>query len=183
MSWIHMTSVLLIALALIFGQSSLDLPRRWLGAQPDLLPSLMVYTSLSTGLPGVTALAILGGMGFDSLSANPMGTSIMPLFLVGFTIERYRGLILQNQAYAQGILGLMASAAVPFLSVLMLLNGPVAPLLGWGSLWQWLVMSLSGALAAPLWFWCFGRITHALDYSPMPSPGYHRDRELKRGRG
>ena len=50
---------------------------------------------------------------FDSLSANPLGVSVLPLFLVGFLIYRQRELILRDQPFAQFVLGLGASAAVP----------------------------------------------------------------------
>ena len=56
-------------------------PRRaiWLGAQIDLLPALMVYAALNAGLPTVALLAVFGGLWFDTLSANPLGISILPL--------------------------------------------------------------------------------------------------------
>jgi len=47
--------------------------REWLGAQVDLLPALMVYAALYTGLANVAGLAVLGGLWFDGLSANPLG--------------------------------------------------------------------------------------------------------------
>ena len=43
----------------------------------------------------------LGGLWFDSLSANPLGVSVLPLFLVGLAIHLNRELILRDQAFAQ----------------------------------------------------------------------------------
>jgi hypothetical protein len=37
-------------------------------------------------LPTVALLAVLGGMWFDTLSANPLGVSILPLAVIGFPI-------------------------------------------------------------------------------------------------
>jgi hypothetical protein len=54
----------------VFGEA---LPRHWLGAQVDLLPALMVYAALNTDIVTVSLLAVLGGLWFDALSANPLG--------------------------------------------------------------------------------------------------------------
>ena len=70
--------VLVAALVAVFIESAWDWPRSWLGAQIDLLPGLMVYVSLSAGLTAITLLAVVGGLGFDSLSANPLGVSVLP---------------------------------------------------------------------------------------------------------
>ena len=48
------------------------------------------------------------------------------------------------------VLGTVASAVVPVLTVLLLLTGGKEPLLGWGSLWQWLVMTRAARLATPV---------------------------------
>ena len=61
----------------------------------------MIYTGLSTGLPSITLLAICGGLWLDSLSANPLGVTVLPLFIVGLVVQRYRGLILRDQRFAQ----------------------------------------------------------------------------------
>jgi len=58
--------------------------RHLLGAQIDLLPPLMVYAGLCTGLTTVTLLALCGGLWFDSLSANPLGVTVFPLFAIAW---------------------------------------------------------------------------------------------------
>src|SRR5208283_1757969 len=110
-----------------------------LGAQVDLLPALIVYAGLSADLVTVALLAFLGGLGFDALSANPLGVSVLPLFAIGLAIYANRELILRDQTFAQWSLGLAASAAAPPLTLVILLTTGHKPLLGWGSLWQWLV--------------------------------------------
>ena len=104
--------VLLVAFVAVFLEASVNGLRNLLGAQIDLLPALMVYASLSAGLTTVMALSVLGGLWFDTLSANPLGISILPLFLVGYAIHLRRELILRDQLFAQFVLGLIACCAI-----------------------------------------------------------------------
>src|SRR5438034_5217823 len=144
--------VLIVAWMLIFLESVFNGVRNLLGAQLDLLPALMVYTSLSAGLTGIALVAVVGGIGFDALSANPFGISVLPLFLIGWVIHAKRELILREELYAQRLLGLAASVFSPVLSWLLLMSVGESPLVGWGSLWQWIVMCAGGALATPVFF-------------------------------
>ena len=155
--------------------------RHLLGAPIDLLPALMVYAALGSDLATMVALAVLGGLWFDSLSANPLGITILPLFLAGFVIYIRRGLIMQEQYYARFVLGLAASAFVPMLTLLMQLSGRNTPLFGWGTLWQWLVMSVGGGLLTPVCFSVLGRLSHALTYRPLPENSFRPDREIRGG--
>jgi rod shape-determining protein MreD len=182
MNWLYTVLILATAFVIVFVEATFNGARHWLGAQVDLLPSLVVYTSLSGGMTTLILLAICGGLWFDSLSANPIGISMLPLFLMGFFIQRYRGLILREQAFAQWVLGLAASALMPVLTLLLLLNAERQPLVGWFSLWQWLVMSLLGGAATPLWFRFFDRVAAALSYRPRGENSFRPDREIKRGR-
>lgn len=182
MNWLRTIFILAAAFVSVFLQATVNGPRHFLGAQVDLLPSLMIYTGLSSGLTTVALLAGCGGLWFDSLSANPLGISVLPLFLIGFVIQRYRGLILREQTFAQLVLGLAASAGAPVLTLLLLLNAEIQPLIGWFSLWQWLVVSLAGAAVTPLWFRFFDRLTHALSYRPFGDTSFRPDRQIKRGR-
>jgi cell shape-determining protein MreD len=173
--------ILLTAFVAVFLEAALGL-RNWLGAQIDLLPALMIYASLTSGLGTVSSLAVLGGLWFDSLSANPLGISVLPLFVVGFAIHFKRDLILRQQVFAQFVLGLAASAVVPPFTLLLLISVGQSPLLGWGTLWQWLVMGLGGGLLTPVCFRFFGAVNHALFYRPMLQPAFRNDREIRRGR-
>jgi rod shape-determining protein MreD len=156
--------------------------RTWLGVQVDLLPVLMVYCALSTNLLTLTMAALVGGLCFDTLSNNPLGVTVLPLFLVGFVLYRSRDLILQDQTYAQIILGAAASAATPVLTFLLLWTAGFKPLIGWGSLWQWSVLIAGGAVLTPAWFWFFDRIQLALAYKRPAETSFRPDREIKRGR-
>jgi cell shape-determining protein MreD len=174
--------ILLFAFLAIFAETVFSAPRNLLGAQIDLLPALMVFTALSSDLITVGLLAVLAGLGFDSLSENPLGVTILPLMLVGFPIHLRRDLILRGLPFAQFVLGAAASALVPVLVNVLLLNGGKQPLIGWGSLWQWLVMTVGGAAATPVIFAWFAWCDRALGYQPRSETSFRPDREIQRGR-
>jgi hypothetical protein len=179
-----LTSILVLVAAFIavFGEAVLSAPRHWLGAQIDLLPALMIYAALNTNIVVVSLLAIFGGLWFDSLSANPLGLSILPLFIVGFPVFLQRDLILRELPFAQVVLGGIASAVAPAISVLLLLTAGKHPLIGWGSLWQWIVMTAGGAAATPVFFALFDWCDSALGYQPRTETSFRPDREILRGR-
>jgi len=174
--------ILAAAFLAVFAEASFQLPRHLFGAQVDVLPALMIYAALNTNTVTVSLLAALGGLWFDALSANPLGVSILPLFAVGFPICLRRDLILRELPFAQVVLGATASAVVPALCILLLLTGGHGPLLGWGSIWQWLVMTAGGALATPIIFALFDWCQHALGYQPQTETSFRPDREIRRGR-
>ena len=174
--------ILSCAFLAVFGEATLSAPRRWLGAEIDLLPALIVYAGLNADVVTLSLLAVLGGMWFDSLSANPLGVSILPLFLPGILIHVRRDLILRDAPFAQFVLGAAASAAAPAMTLFLLLNTGWQPLIGWGSLWQWVVMTAGGAAATPVIFaffaWCGGALSHP----PHPEMGFREDREIRHRR-
>jgi cell shape-determining protein MreD len=182
MNWLNTIFILALAYLGAFLEGSFDLFRNLLGAQISLLPALMVYTSLTAGIGSVALLAVCGGLWLDSLSANPMGVSILPLFVIGFVILRNRDLLLREHRFAQMALGLAAGALFPLGTLFVLLNLGAAPLLGWRLLWQWLVAALSGGLLTPLCFWLFGRLRRAFAYPALRQSSFRPDREIKRGR-
>ena len=142
MTWLRTLLILAAAYLAVFWEAAFPGVRHLLGAQVDLLPPLMVYASLNAGLPTVCLLACLGGLWFDSLSANPLGVTVLPLFAVGLAIHLNRELILRDETFAQLVLGLSASAATPLATLLLLLTMGRAPLLGWGTLWQLVVLRI-----------------------------------------
>jgi rod shape-determining protein MreD len=179
-----LNTILIFAVAFlgVFGEAVLPGLRHLFGVQVDLLPVLMVYAALNASLTTVASLAIFGGLWFDALSANPLGVTILPLFAVGFVVFLQRDLILRELSFAQIILGTVASAVVPVLTVLLLLTGGKSPLLGWGSLWQWLVLTAGGAVATPVIFALFNWLNRAFGYQPRTETSFRPDREILRGR-
>lgn len=174
--------VLVTAFLCVFGQAVLTGPRNLLGAQVDLLPALMIYAALSCNIGVLCMLAIFGGLWFDSLSANPLGISILPLFIISFPVFLQRDLILRELPFAQLILGGVASAAAPLITMLLLFTAGKHPLIGWGTLWQWIVMTAGGAVATPFFFALFGWCDKALGYQPRTETSFRPDREILRSR-
>src|SRR5712671_3570976 len=82
--------ILAFAFLAVFGEAAFPGVRHLLGAQVDLLPALMVYAALKTDSATVALLAIFGGLSFDSLSMDPLGVRILPLFAVGFLMLSQR---------------------------------------------------------------------------------------------
>jgi len=182
MNWLNTAFVLGAAYLAVFGEAAFSGVRNLTGAQIDLLPSLMVYAALSTGLTTVALLALCGGLWFDSLSANPLGVSVLPLFAVGLAICLKRDLILRDETFARLVLGLGASAAAPVLTLLVMLTLRHTPLLGWGTLWQLVVMSIGGAVATPVCFALFGWLERVLVHNRAIESSFRPDREIRRGR-
>lgn len=182
MNWL--TTILLLAMAFVavFWEAAFTSLRQLIGAQIDLLPPLMVYAGLCTGLTTVCLVSFVGGLWFDSLSANPLGISILPLFAVGLGIYVTRELILRDQVFAQFVIGLIASAVTPVLTLILLLTTGHSPLLGWGTIWQLAVMSAGGALATPVFFVLFDWLHRSLAHARITETSFRSDREIRRGR-
>lgn len=174
--------ILAIAYVGVFLETHLGFLRNILGVQIDLLPALMVFAALTSDIITVIALAIIGGLLFDSLSLNPLGVSILPLFLIGVVIHRQRELLMREHFFAQFIMGVVASALHPLMTLFLLMNGGTVPLIGWKSLWQLFVLAWAGGIAAPLFFKLFARVQNALSYQPRTDAPFRPDREIKRGR-
>jgi len=182
MSWRPTMFVLAAAFMAVFLETSLGLFRNLLGAQMDLLPALMVYAALTLGFTTIVLLALCGGLWFDSLSLNPLGASVLPLLLIGLLIYRSRDLLMREHLPAQVILGVAAGAAQPLGTLFILLNAGARPLLGWVSLWHWLVMAAGSGAVTPVCFKLFDRLRRALEYQPVTQSSFRPDREIKRGR-
>ena len=182
MNLLNIILIFAFAFLAVFGEAALPGLRHLLGAQVDLLPVLMVYAALNAGLTAVAALAIFGGLWFDALSANPLGVTILPLFAVGFLIFLQRDLILRELSFAQIVLGTVASAVVPVLTLLLLLTTRHTPLLGWGTVWQLVVMGVGGAVATPICFELFGWLDRTLVHQRAQPSSFRSDREIRRGR-
>jgi cell shape-determining protein MreD len=182
MSWVTTALIFAAAFLAVFWEAAFNGLRHFLGAQVDLLPALMVYAALRASLTTVCLLAVFGGLCFDSLSANPLGITVLPQFAIGFPIFLLRDLILRDQVFAQWTLGLVASAVAPLLTLMLLLTIGHSPVLGWGTLWQIIVMTAGGAIATPICFVAFEWLNRALVHLPISQPSFRPDREIRRGR-
>lgn len=182
MTWLNTVLVLVAAFLAVFWEAAFQLLRHVLGAQVDLLPGLVVYASLATNFQTLCLLTVCGGLWYDSLSANPLGMSVLPLSLVGVALYSQRDVIVKDQPFAHFVLGAIASTAAPALSLMLLLTTGHTPLLGWGTLWQFVVMGVGGAVATPLIFILFEWLQRALVHSRAVESTFRPDREIRRGR-
>jgi cell shape-determining protein MreD len=182
MTWLHTLFIIVLAYLAVCLEGTLDLFRSFTAAQITLLPALMVYTSLTCGVGTVAMLSIWGGLLRDSLGGDPLGVSILPLFLIGFVISQKRDLLLRDHEFAQMALGMAAGALFPLGVLFLLFNMGHAPLLGWMGLWQWLVGTVAGGVLTPGLFWLFHRFRRAFEYPVANQVSFREDREIKRGR-
>jgi cell shape-determining protein MreD len=182
MNWLNTLFILAAAFLSVYCEAAFNGVRHLLGAQVDVLPALLTYTALCGEVTAVALLSLCGGLWFDSLSANPLGVSVLPLLSVGLAIHAKRDLILRRQSFAQVAVGLTASAVVPVLTLLLLLTAGHKPVLGWGTLWQLAVLSMGGALATPLAFLTFQWLERSLVHGRAPETSFRPDREIRRGR-
>ena len=182
MNGLHSILILATAFVAVFFEASFDGFRNVLGTQIDFLPGLMVYAGLTNGRVTIVLAAVCGGLWFDSLSANPLGVSVLPLLLIGLLAYRGREFLSSEHPAAQFFLGMTASALQPLAVLFILLNLGAPPLLGWKSIWQWAIMALGGGLFTPVCFVLFNRIHRAFDYQPASQSSFRPDREIKRGR-
>jgi hypothetical protein len=182
MNWLHTLFILAAVFLAVLWEAAFPGLRHLLGAQIDLLPALVVYAALRMSLLTVGLVAFCGGLWLDSLSANPLGITVLPLFAAGLVVYGCRELVLREQVVAQLVLGLAASAAVPLLTLILLLTTGAKPPLGWGTLWQLLVMAIGGCVATPILFVLFDLVQRALVHARPGQSSFRPDREIRRGR-
>lgn len=181
MNWLAYTFVLIAIYFAVFVQGTFS-GTRPIGAQFDLLPGLIVYSALTFPPVAIVSITLFAALLYDSLSANPLGTSLLPLLCVGMVVFKNQEFLLRRHAYAQFVLGSAASLVAPLLSIFILVGLGQQPLLGLGTIWQLLIMALAGGLATPVWFWVFGRLSGALHYPVEVESSFRQDREIARGR-
>ena len=162
--------LLLATWVLLFLESTITLPRELLGAHIPALPALMVYTSLRGTLAQVTVLAVFGSLGHGALSADPSGALLLPLFILGTVLHWHRTALHRQALLPRFLLGALASAFVPLLTLFLLITLGWQPLLGLATLWQWLIGALGGGLVTlgcfPLLDHLHGALTHPVEDTP-----------------
>ena len=177
-------TILLLAAALlaVFMECFWQMPRMLLGVQVDLLPALVACAALTGSLVTVVLVALCGGLWFDSLSINPLGVTVLPLLVTGVVLHFRRHLILRHEPFAQFVVGCGAGGIVPAMVVISLMSMGMSPMLGWYSLWQWVVLALASGLATPLFIKLFGSLGQAFTYPEVTPVIADEHREIKRGR-
>jgi rod shape-determining protein MreD len=177
-----LTVFLVTGYLVIFAQARFDTLRDLTGAQPDLLPGMIVFAAMAFHLGTVMLCAAVFGLLFDSFSANVLGTTFVTLAMIGFFCSRYRDLLLSEHFTTHWVLGLMASALAPAISYIVLRLQDIKPMIAWGSVWHWAIMVAGGGVVTPLWFKIFNRLDEALRYKELPESTFRPDRQIARGR-
>lgn len=175
----------LILLAAYFGiylQSSFSGLRHLGGLRLPLLPVLLAFTAIRMDPVAIVILSGVGGLCQDALSANPLGSSVLPMVVVGMGLWHYRQTILHREVYAQVVLGLLTCGIVQLLGIGLLVFMGKSMLLGWGTVWHWASTTALGGALTPLVFFLFQRLERQLNYPSEPETTLRRNREIKRGR-
>ena len=60
MNWFNTIAIVVVVYLAVFLQATSNELRHWLGVQIDLLPSLVVYASLSRGIATMSCVAVCG---------------------------------------------------------------------------------------------------------------------------
>ena len=180
----RVTFVLLLAMAalLAFVEGRGIVREGIFGTRIDVLPVLVTYAALRGDIYTTVGLASFSGVLFDSLSTNPLGTSVISLCLVGVILALLRGLVLRDQALAQMALGASVSLLNPLLNLGVLWVLGMSPIVGWGTFFQIGVMGASGGILAPFFFLLFDWLEEALTYAEEPFSRFRSEVEIKRGR-
>jgi hypothetical protein len=111
-----------------------------------------------------------------------LGISILPLFLTSWLLWRRRELLLREVDYAQIILGAGASLLVPLLSLLVLLTKGLHPNLGWQTLWQLAILTVSGGILTPILFRLLDLLERLFLHPVVKATPFRADRQIQRGR-
>ena len=173
---------LITGYVIIFAQGKFTFFRDFFGAQPDLLPGMIVFAAMAFRLETVMVCVCIFGLLFDSFSMNPLGTSVVTLGAIGFGASRYRELLLSEQFTTHWVLGLVASGVAPLISYAVVRLSDMTPLVSMGSALQWAIMTAGGGIVTPLWFKVFNWLDLALRYKEIPESTFRPDRQIARGR-
>lgn len=182
MRWLPTTTLFFVAWLTLFAQTQFRPLVNLIDTPISVLPALLVYAALTHNLLTVVILAVVAGLGLDSLSAAPLGISILPLFAIVFGLHLRQHLILRDQTYAQFWLGFGAGIAAPLLTLLLLNLGSVRVIQGPTLIVQILILGLLNGAVCPAVFRFFDAIHRTFDYQPVAESSFRPDRQIKRGR-
>ena len=163
-------TILLTSLAVIFFEAACQIPRNLTGAQIDPLPALMIVTALRAPVLAITALAIMGSLWQSSLSSDPLGISMLPLFALGMLVYLNIKSISHHHIGSRFALGAIAGALMPILTLCLLLLTGHQPMIGLYSLWQWAVGIIGSGLFALFYFPWLEWLDLTMEEQPFAAP-------------
>ncbi len=170
MKHFYALGLLVITLLALYATNAFDWPQRISGTRIDPLPALMVCAALRAPVLALTLLAVLGSLWQSSLSADPPGLSMIPLFAVGVIVSLNRRAIHTRLWSARFAVAAGAGALVPCINLGTLVLLGREPLFGWSSLWQLAVMSLASGLLALFFFPMLNWLDKAVEDQPLAAP-------------
>ena len=178
MNRVPITLLFLATWLAVFGQTQFPT----LGIPLDIRPALIVYAALTHGMPTLLGIVAVSSLGTDALSANPIGVSLIPCFLLGFVLNLQRHLLLREQRFAQVWLGLSGGIAMPLLTWGLLQMESQPQPMGFNLLSRIVLLGILNAAACPALFVVFDGLRDVFEYKPIAEMGFRSDREIKRGR-
>ncbi|MDP6893571.1 MAG: rod shape-determining protein MreD [Verrucomicrobiota bacterium] len=178
-----MLLLLLGAYFLTFMQSHWHGPRLWLGFQPDLTPALLVFVGMTMGARYISTVALATGLWLDSLSANPFGISVFPLFLVGWIVFYIREKIMTKEFMAQLYLGVIASLTVFLFQLILLGMLSVNPMIGWEIVFWSILNAFLCGVSVPLLNFMYKVFIRWFSHPPYePNKWLNNNRQIVRGK-
>ena len=163
-------TILLTALISVYLGAAVGLPRQFLGAQIDPLPALMLVVALRAPISAVAALAIFGSLIQSSLSSDPLGISMLPLFSLGIAVHLNAQSLSQHHPGPRFALGAIAGALIPVLTLVLLLLSGKQPMIGWFTLWQWAIGIVASGLLALIYFPLLEWLDRSVEEQPLTAP-------------
>ena len=183
MSRVTFLLVLLSALGLALVQGRGLLREAVFGTRIDLLPVFVTYVALRGNVYQALGFAALAGVFVDSLSASPLGLSLIAYSMLGAVLSEVRNLVLRNETVAQIVLGAGVAVVSPILGLAVLWGTGFHPVVGWGTVFQIGVMGVAGGVLAPAFFQVFDWLEVELTFAEEPYSRFRSDVEIKRGKG
>ena len=176
------TSMILIAIGVVYLEARWTVIEGGWRGQIDLLPVFAAYAALHGRIGVMAGVAVLGGCWFDLLSANPLGISMMSLFLTAYMLHGMHEVLLKGQMAAQFFVCVLAGALNPVIAGVILWVMGTGPMLGWGVIWQVLINAVCCGLAGPVLFLILNQLDQSLSYAPVAKPWNRPVVEVKRSK-
>jgi len=176
------TSMILIAIGVVYLEARWTVIEGGWRCQIDVLPVFAAYAALHGRVGVMAGVAALGGGWFDLLSANPLGTSLLSLFLTSYLLHGMHEVLLKGQMAAQFFVCVLAGVLNPVISGLALWVMSADPMLGWGTLWQVLINAICCGLAGPVLFLILNQLDQNLSHTPTAKPWNRPVVEVKRSK-
>ena len=181
----RLTFVLLLVIAALFTfiEGHGLIREGFLGTRLDWIPALLLYVAFRGSCAQALVLAACAGLFRDSLSANPLGVSLIAYALATLTAYRLRELLMRDLPLVQALVAGIAVGLFQVASILVLWIFGYAPLVGWETLAHLVVLFGCNAVMAPLFFVMFDWLESELTYKEQPYSELRPEVEIRRNTG